>query len=134
MIKFTSVLFLFGSAVILISIGFIVLYEIPTTPDNLIEKQYDNFERLFINHYLFKDKEGIDETISYRVTHIEESGIPWYNGDGSFKSKYDSYTFNFIIHHNRLVLFSIDGYDDHCVPRASIQHVICANSRPLDDW
>ncbi len=134
MIKFTSVLFLFGSAVILLSIGFIVLYEIPTAPDNLIEKQYDSFEKLFINHYLFKDKEGIDETISYRVTHIEESLSPWYNGDGSFKSKYDSYTFYFRIHDNRLVLFSIDGYDDNCIPRASPYHSVCANPWPLDDW
>ena len=133
MTKFPSTLFLFGSIVILISISFIILYEIPTTSDNLIEKQYDEFELLFINHYLFKDKEGIPETISYFVSGADESDPPILYGSGSFKSNYDSYTFTYRMTGNFLGYFGIDGYDDNCLPRPSMQYWECSNYKPLID-
>ena len=103
-----------------------------STSDNLIEKQYDEFELLFINHYLFKDKEGIPETISYKIRNYEETIPAVYYGSGSFKSNYDSYTFSYRIWGDHLGYFGVDGYDDNCLPKQTIQHYDCSNNTPLE--
>ena len=114
--------------VIPISILIIILFQIPTESiksDNIIEKQYDSTELLIMNHYLFKEQNGIPETIIYNIYDGVESLPSFTSGYGSFNSTENFYIFTFVEYDKHLVNFNIDGVDDNCWPQDTPQHMEC---------